>query len=457
MKEIEVPYELPEGWAWSRLSNISDSIQYGYTASAKKHGDVKLLRITDIQNNFVDWANVPYCDIEENKFQNLKLVNGDIVIARTGGTIGKSFLIENLPEASVFASYLIRIQLNQIDSSRFIKLFIESPLYWNQLTKLSGGTGQPNVNATNLKTLLLPIPPKLEQQKIILEIEQYFKLVQSIETEQESLNQLSDQLKKKVLETAMQGKLVPQDPSDEPASVLLKKIRAEKQRLYEEGKLKKKDLQESIIYKGDDNSYHEKFLDGTVKKNAFSDELPKNWSYARLPSLVALNSNAIRRGPFGSAIKKSMFVPFGNNVFKVYEQGNAIQKRIDYGEYYLTYNDFKRLESFEVHPNDIIISCAGTIGEVFVIPQNAPKGIINQALLKLTINPEVMTISYFLLAFENITEFLRATAAGTAMKNLGSVKFLKQDIIFKLPPIVEQKRITSRYNHFLSQIENIFL
>lgn len=199
MKEIEIPYELPEGWAWSRLSNISDSIQYGYTASAKKHGDVKLLRITDIQNNFVDWANVPYCDIEENKFQNLKLVNGDIVIARTGGTIGKSFLIENLPEASVFASYLIRIQLNQIDSSRFIKLFIESPLYWNQLTKLSGGTGQPNVNATNLKTLLLPIPPKLEQQKIILEIEQYFKLVQSIETEQESLNQLSDQLKKKYL------------------------------------------------------------------------------------------------------------------------------------------------------------------------------------------------------------------------------------------------------------------
>ena len=167
VKEIEVPYELPDGWEWARLRDISTRIQYGYTASASDKGNAHLLRITDIQNNQVKWKSVPFCNIDNRKLTTMQLMPMDIVIARTGGTLGKSFLIRKIPETSVFASYLIRIQSVISSQSEFNSYFFESPNYWKQLQKLSSGTGQPNVNATNLSSLFIPVPPLSEQIKII--------------------------------------------------------------------------------------------------------------------------------------------------------------------------------------------------------------------------------------------------------------------------------------------------
>ena len=170
---------------------------------------------------------------------------------------------------------------------------------------------------------------------------------------------------------------------------------------------------------------------------------------------MELENRSIKRGPFGSAIKKSMFVPSGKDTYKVYEQGNAIRATYDYGNYYLSGSDFERLESFEVLPRDIIISCAGTIGRSYLIPEDAPKGVINQALLRLTINEDVVDINFFLLAFQNQVEKLNDDAAGTAMKNLGSVKYLKSDLIWLLPPVSEQKRIMQKYYELKSMIDSI--
>ena len=153
---------------------ITANIHYGYTASATHDGNAKLLRITDIQNNRVVWENVPYCSVSKNDLQTYQLHNRDIMIARTGGTIGKTYIVRKLTVVSVFASYLIRaIPVEELDEE-YLKNYMESPLYWKQLNEFSAGTGQPNVNGQSLKRLLLPLPPLQEQHRIVKAIERLF-------------------------------------------------------------------------------------------------------------------------------------------------------------------------------------------------------------------------------------------------------------------------------------------
>ena len=162
---------------WCKLENITSNIHYGYTASAQEVGNVKLLRITDIHENNVNWDSVPYCDISKDKLPKYILKNRDIVMARTGGTIGKSYIINNLNKKAVFASYLIRIIPLKNINENYLKQFFESPLFGSQLKDNTKGTGQPNVNAKSLKNLLIPLPPLTEQIKIVIKIEKIFNEV----------------------------------------------------------------------------------------------------------------------------------------------------------------------------------------------------------------------------------------------------------------------------------------
>ena len=142
----ELPFCLPHKWAWTRLFEMSRKIHYGFTASANRMVEaVRLLRITDIQDNRVDWLSVPGCEIEENVLPKFRLERGDVLIARTGGTVGKSFLVQDVPVTAVFASYLIRIQGSHEVNDRYLKLFLESPTYWTQLRDGARGAGQPDV------------------------------------------------------------------------------------------------------------------------------------------------------------------------------------------------------------------------------------------------------------------------------------------------------------------------
>lgn len=176
----ELPFEIPESWCWMRLSEICSNIHYGYTASASSKGTHKLLRITDIQNNKVSWNDVPFCSLSEKEAENYTLKKGNIVIARTGGTIGKSFLINNIQEQSVFASYLIRIVLLSHVYEKYISYYLNSPFYWEQLRSYSMGTGQPNVNSVSLGCLFIPLPPLSEQKRIVQKIEEVFSHIESL-------------------------------------------------------------------------------------------------------------------------------------------------------------------------------------------------------------------------------------------------------------------------------------
>ena len=281
--EDEIPFEVPEGWCWTRLGCITDVIQYGLSNSAESTGDYRLLRITDIQNGCVNWDTVPFtCTDAPEKYL---LHKDDIVFARTGATVGKSFLITDLPYVSVYASYLIRIRLINGISANYIYQFFNSYCYWEQVTDKSVGVGQPNCNGTALKELFIPLPSQAEQSRIVPVADNLLKIADVITSERESLSELIQTTKSKILDIAIRGKLVPQDPNDEPASVLLDRIRAEKEELIKQGKIKR-DKKESIIFKGEDNSYYLKTgeLVESLEDWAF-EELPDSWSVCCLGEL----------------------------------------------------------------------------------------------------------------------------------------------------------------------------
>ena len=226
----ELSIDLPTDWILSTVYKISEKIHYGYTASSsKKQTNTKLLRITDIQDNTVDWVTVPYCTIDSDDLKKYQLKKGDLVFARTGATVGKSFLIEGTIPQAVFASYLIRIIPKNDFVPKYIYMFFQSELYWSQIRKGQKGIGQPNVNAQILGQLNIPITNKDEQLEILKEIDKEFSVANAVDASLEVSFKEAERLKQSILKAAFEGKLVPQDPNDEPVEKLLERIRAEKQ------------------------------------------------------------------------------------------------------------------------------------------------------------------------------------------------------------------------------------
>lgn len=153
------------------MGAIAESIQYGFNAPAQENGRIKMVRISDIQNNKVLWERVPFCDIADTDIPTYLLRKNDILFARTGGTVGKSYLVGDVPENAVYAGYLIRTRYSNHLCPEYLKFFMESPLYWEQLKKGTTATAQPNCNGQTLSKMLIPIPPADEQHRIAEKIE----------------------------------------------------------------------------------------------------------------------------------------------------------------------------------------------------------------------------------------------------------------------------------------------
>ena len=241
---------------------------------------------------------------------------------------------------------------------------------------------------------------------------------------------IAQQLKNAILQEAIQGRLVPQDPNDEPASVLLDRIRKEKQQLVKEGKLKKKDLEEKPI-----------------SEDEIPFEIPQGWVWVRWGML-----GEYKKGPFGSSLTKSMFVPQSDKAVKVYEQKNAIQKDYSLGDYYISKEKYETMTGFTVRPGDIIVSCAGTIGETYLLPPEAPIGIINQALMRAKLHLDSI-IPFWLLHFQYILLIEnRLKGSGSAIKNIPPFEVLKAMPV-PLPPLAEQKRIVEKIEELMPKVE----
>ena len=242
-------------------------------------------------------------------------------------------------------------------------------------------------------------------------------------------------LRQKILDLAIRGKLVPQDPNDEPASVLLERIKAEKERLIKEGKIKRS----KKTAKTSDTPHYENV----------PFEVPDNWVWCRLDDLAFY-----KKGPFGSNLTKAMFVTRSNDTYKVYEQKNAIQKDHELGSYYISKEKYNSLKSFAVSPHDIIVSCAGTIGETYVLPDNIQEGIINQALMLIRLYSREIE-RFYLLYFDFILkEEAYKESKGTAIKNIPPFDVLKNFLI-PIPPKSEQIRILDEVDKWMSFVDAI--
>ena len=216
---------MPGNWCWVKVADISSVIVYGVSESAKSEGKFKLLRITDIQDNVVNWNTVPYTDYPESKSENYILQAGDILFARTGATVGKSYLVDDaVPENAIYASYLIKVRVSNMISPQYVKYFFESGFYWEQIANNSVGVGQPNVNGSSLGNLWVPIPPIQEQRRIVDKLVSWCLMIDKISVNQEFMTQQIEELRNHILNLAISGKLVAQEPSDEPAIELLKRI-----------------------------------------------------------------------------------------------------------------------------------------------------------------------------------------------------------------------------------------
>ena len=174
----ELPFEIPETWAWVRWGSIAESIQYGYNAPAKQEGRIRMVRISDIHENAVAWSSIPFCDIDDSDIPTYLLQPNDILFARTGGTVGKSFLVIEVPCESIYAGYLIRTRYSSLLCPHYLKYFMESPLYWQQLKSGTTATAQPNCNGQTLAKMLLPLPPAKEQWRIVENLVRTFAMIE---------------------------------------------------------------------------------------------------------------------------------------------------------------------------------------------------------------------------------------------------------------------------------------
>ena len=197
---------VPEGWVWATVGQLSLKIQYGHTASAvNREQGIRFLRITDIQDNRVDWSKVPSCDIPEADISDMQLCSGDIVFARTGATVGKSYQLKQPFPPSVFASYLIRINPVTSDISNWLYTFFQSPSYWSQIQDSASGIGQPNVNAAKLQLLRIPFPSHNEQKRILAEVDRCLSVAEELDAVVSANLQRAGRLRQSVLRKAFKG------------------------------------------------------------------------------------------------------------------------------------------------------------------------------------------------------------------------------------------------------------
>ena len=441
----EIPFDVPNGWEWERWGNISQSIQYGYNAPALEHGAIKMVRISDIQENCVLWDNVPYCQIEENDIDTYLLKVNDILFARTGGTVGKSFLVEEVPEKAIYAGYLIRTRYSSLLNPRYMKSFMESQLYWEQLKNGTIATAQPNCNGKTLAKMLLPIPPTKEQDRIVEKLTQLSSFLDNYGLCQDRLNllnkEIKEQFKKSILQEAIQGKLVPQLTEEGTAQDLLEQIKIEKLNLVKVGKLKKSALATSVIFRGDDNKYWEKSEDGAVCiDEEIPFEIPSNWAWVRLDDICSF----IHRGksPQYSPIKKYPVVAQKCNQWA----GFSIEKaKFIEPKSITSYNDEYFLQDRDLMWNSTGLGTLGRMAIYYTIlnPYELAVADSHVTVIRPYKTHIVSEYLYYYFASNTVQSVIEDKSDGsTKQKELATMTV--KSYLVPLPPFVEQLRIVQK-------------
>ena len=429
----EVPFDIPDSWEWVRhndLFEISGGSQPPKSKfiSEARDGYIRLYQIRDYGNNPVP----VYIPISAASKISHK---GDILLARYGASLGKVFWAED-GAYNVAMARVIPLYETELISKEFLFLFYQSSLY-QSVIHANSRSAQAGFNKEDLSSLFFPLPPRSEQKRIVCAYEKLQPFLNAYDDAAHSLATMNkdfpEALKKSILQEAVQGKLVPQDPSDEPAEALLERIRAEKQRLIKEGKIKK-DKHESVIFRRDNSHYEKRGSEEVCIDEEIPFEIPENWAWCRASSLGTM----IR----GRGIKRTETVAQGCPCIR-------------YGEIYTTYEtSFDSAVSFvpETLDKDCLHFSSGDV--VFTLTGENKVDIAKTVAFlgegqiaaggdlafwtHHGMNP--LYLVYY-MASPYCIELKRRTATGDIIVHISTSKV--GDFLVPIPPIKEQNRIVS--------------
>ena len=440
--EDEIPFEVPEGWCWSRLQSITSILTDG-THKTPQYSDAGYIFLSskNVTSGKIDWDNIMYIPetLHRELYTRLAPKAGDILLAKNG-TTGVAAIVDREEVFDIYVSLaLIRI-VHNIVNPLYVLRAIESSSIQDHFNSSLKGIGVPNLHLEHIRKTLIPIPPCAEQDRIILRADTLIPLVEQIATDEKELQRLISETKTKILDLAIRGKLVPQNPDDEPASVLLERIRAEKEELIKQGKIKR-DKKESVIFKGEDNSYYATIEGAPVAISEYLGfELPLGWTWITLGDIALVTSG---KTPKSIQLSISGEVPY----FKVADmnvQGN---------ELYMQYSD-----------NYVNESYSGPIFEKgsFIFPKNGGAVLTNKKRILLQssvvdLNTGVFTPSHLIdskFAFYLFTSIdFSKIYKGAVIPTVDSSVI--RNLIYAMPPLEEQKRIASAITTIFTKIEKI--
>jgi len=429
ISENEIPFEIPESWEWVRLKAISRSVTDGdHMPPPKADSGIPFLVISNIIKGYIDFSNTRF--VPQSYFDNItpdrKAEKGDVLFTVTG-SYGKAVL-NKTDSTFCFQRHIALVK--PLIYSAFVEVILNSPYIKSECDDKATGMAQKTVGIDTLRSFVIPLPPLAEQRRIVAKIEELLPKVEEYGKAQDALNKLNaelpERLKKSILQEAIEGRLVPQDPNDEPASVLLDKIRQEKAQLVKAGKLKKKDL-----------------IETPISEDEIPFEIPDSWEWAKLGDVTE-----IARGGSPRPIKEYLTnAPNGLNWIKIGDTDKG-------GKYINSCKEKIKPEGLKktrmVHPGDFLLTNSMSFGRPYI---TNIEGCIHDGWLMISPYAGVFDQSFlfYVLSSAFAHKQFNDKVAGAVVQNLNSDKVA--DSIIPLPPLAEQHRIVKKLEQLLGKIE----
>ena len=450
----EVPFDIPESWEWVRISGVFSVINgdrgKNYPAkSTLSNTGIPFISAVNLDGKTVIEDDNLLClsDEQFNKLGSGKLEKDDVVVC-IRGSLGKHGRYPFEKGAIASSLVILRPHLNIPLLSDFIMMYLDSPLFFSEIKRYNNGTAQPNLAAKSLEMFFLPLPPLPEQKRIVEKLNEVSSLTDNYAEAYVRVAELNQKfpelLKKSILQEAVQGKLVPQDPNDEPASVLLERIRAEKQALIKAGKIKK-DKNESVIFRRDNSHYEKRGSEEVCIDDEIPFEIPDTWEWCRIGSLLQVNPRNNLSDDTDAGFVPMVLIKDGFNNEHSFEERK-------WGKIKSGFTHFAN--------NDVIVA---KITPCFqnrksAVIANLPNG-IGAGTTELHVLRDVtsqLCMQYILLLFKT-NEFIKngvKNFSGTAGQQRIGKDFISNYLI-PLPPVKEQERIVNSVLKVFSRVNSL--
>ena len=441
--EDEIPFEVPEGWEWERMQNLTCKIGAGSTPtggnSVYSQSGIKFIRSQNVYEDGLVLDDIAYISEEINNKKSGSIVRPkDILLNITGGSIGRCALVPDDFDIANVNQHVLIVRLVELHLRKYIHLLITSPYIQKQILDKQVGSGRGGLSATTFSSFLIPIPPLEEQKRIYKKLRTALLKIISINDEKEYLQTLISSAKSKILDLAIRGKLVPQNPDDEPASVLLERIRVEKEELIKAGKVKR-DKKESVIYKGEDNSY---YLSDRKEIVDTPFEIPDTWVWSNLYEMCDYGKCENAQA---SEIKDEDWILDLEDIEK--DSGKIL--------YYATNKERNTTSTKRKFEKNMVLysKLRPYLNKVVLAPKD---GFCTSEIVPLKFKSVIIpSYAQLFLMSSYFVSYANSCSYGMKMPRLGTSD--GQKALFTLPPINEQNRIVERVTQYFQLLESILI